>query len=144
MIADKALITILAEYSDFEDVFSKKSTAVLPKCTEINTHAINLEKGKQSLYGPIYSLGPVELETLKLYIETNLANDFICTSKSPSSAPILFDRKPAKKLQLCVNYCGLNNITIKNRYPLQLVSKSLDYLDHAKQFTQLDLTSAYH
>lgn len=41
-------------------------------------------------------------------------------------------------------YRGLNNITIKNRYPLPLVGESLDRLSKAKRFTQLDLTSAYH
>ena len=68
MIADKAPVAIPAEYSDFKDVFSKESAAVLPEHTKINTHAINLEEGKQLPYGPIYSLGPVELETLKIYI----------------------------------------------------------------------------
>ena len=59
LIADKVLDIISAEYSDFKDVFSKKSTVVLPEHTEINMHAINLEEDKQTLYGPIYSLGPV-------------------------------------------------------------------------------------
>ena len=64
--------------------------------------------------------------------------------KSPAGAPILFDKKPDGSLCLCVDYWGLNNITIKNRYPLPLVGESLDRLGRAKQFTQLDLTSAYH
>ena len=144
LIADEAPITIPAEYSDFEDVFSKESAAVLPEHTEINTHAIDLEEGKQPPYGPIYSLGPVELETLKTYIKTNLANGFICPSKSPAGTPILFDKKPDGSFCLYVDYQGLNNITIKNQYPLLLVGESLDRLDHAKRFIQLDLTSSYH
>ena len=86
----------------------------------------------------------MELETLKTYIETNLANGFIRFSKSLAGAPILFDKKVDGSLRLCVNYRRLNNITIKNRYPLPLVGESLDHLRRAKQFTQLDLTSAYH
>ena len=50
----------------------------------MNEHAIKLEKDKQLLFGPIYSLGPVELETLKTYIKTNLANGFIQPFKSPA------------------------------------------------------------
>ena len=142
--ANEAPVTIPVEYSDFSDVFSEKSAAELPEHTEINTHAIDLEEGKQPPYGPIYSLGPVELETLKTYIETNLANGFIRPSKSPAGAPILFDRKPDGSLRLCVDYRGLNNLTIKNRYPLPLIGESLDRLGRAKRFTQLDLTSAYH
>ena len=134
MIADKAPVAIPAEYLDFEDVFSKKSATVLPEHTEINTYVIDLEEGKQPPYGPIYSLRPVELETLKTYIETNLANGFICLSKSPASAPILFDKKSNGSLRLCVDYWGLNNITIKNRYPLLLVGESLDRLGRAKRF----------
>ena len=111
---------------------------------EINTNAIDLEKGKQSPYGPIYSLRPVELEIFKTYIKTNLANDFICPSKSSAGAPILFDKKPNRSFCLCVDYQGLNNITIKNRYLLPSVSDSFDCLGRAKQFTQLDLTSAYY
>ena len=117
---------------------------VLPEHTKINTHAIDLEEAKQPPYGPIYSLGPVESETLKTYIEINLANGFIYSLKSPAFASILFDKKPNGSLRLCVNYWGLNNITIKNLYPLPFVEKSLHCLGRAKQLTQLDLTSAYH
>ena len=121
-----------------------KNAAELPENTRMNEHAIKLEKGKQPLFEPIYSLGLVELETLKTYIEINLANDFIRPSKSPVGAPILFDRKPDGSLCLCVDYWGLNNITIKNRYPLPLIGESLDWLSQAKRFTQLDLTNTYH
>ena len=144
LIAQKAPTKVLAKYSDFADVFSSDLATELPKHTEINTYAIDLEESKQPPYGPIYSLGPVELETLKTSIETNLANDFICPSKSPASAPILFDKKPNGSLCLCVNYQDLNNITIKNWYLHPLVSESLNCLGRAKRFTQVDLTSAYH
>ena len=95
-------------------MFSKESAAVLLEHTKINTHIIDLEKDKKSPYGPIYSLRLVELETLKIYIKTNLTNSFICPSKSFAGVPILFDKKPNKSFWLCVNYQGLNNIMIKN------------------------------
>ncbi len=86
----------------------------------------------------------MELETLKTYIETHLKPGFIRPSKSPVGASILFDKKPDSSLRLCVDYQGLNNLSIKNRYPLPLIDEALDYLGRAKRFTQLDLTSAYH
>ena len=86
----------------------------------------------------------MELETLKTYIKTHLKTGFIWPSKSPAGAPILFNKKPDGSLRLCVDYRGLNNLTIKNRYPLPLIGESLDRLGRAKRFTQLDLTSAYH
>ncbi len=81
---------------------------------------------------------------MKTYIETRLKTGFIQLSKSLVGAPIFFDKKPDGSLRLCVNYRGLNNLTIKNRYSLPLIDKSLDRLSQAKRFIQLDLTSAYH
>ena len=80
----------------------------------MNEHAIKLTKSKQPLFGPIYSLGPIELETLKTYIKTNLANSFIRFFKFPIEAPILFNWKPNRSLCLCVDYWSLNDIIIKN------------------------------
>ena len=114
------------EYSNYSNIFLAENAAELPENTGINEHAIELENGKQPPFGPIYSLGPVELETLKTYIKTNLANGFIHPSKFPAGAPILFNKKPNGSLRLCVDYRGLNNITIKNRYPLPLIGESLD------------------
>ena len=135
LIAEKAFIKVSAKYSDFADVFSPDLASKFPKHTGINDHAIELVEGQQPPYGPIYSLRSVELETLKAYIETNLANGFIRPSKSPAGAPILFDRKSDDSLRLYINYQGLNNLTIKNRYPLPLIGESLDRLRRAKQFT---------
>ena len=137
-------VTVPTKYSDFADVFLQKSANILLEQTGLNEHGNKLEESKQPPYGPIYSLGPVKLETFKTYIKTNLANGFIRALKSPASTPILFVHKLNDSLCLCVNYWGLNNLTIKNRYPLPLIGKSLDWLGQAKRFTQLKLTSAYH
>ena len=137
-------VKIPGKYSDFVDIFSEEKVLLLPERTELNEYAINLEDGKQPPYGPIYSLGPVELETLETYIKTHLKTGFIRLSKSPVGAPILFNKKLDGSLHLCVDYWGLNNLTIKNQYPLPLIGKSLDRLGWAKSFTQLDLTSTYH
>ena len=81
---------------------------------------------------------------LKAYIDTHLKTGFIRPSESSASAPILFDKKPDGSLCMCVDYRSLNNLIIKNRYPLPPIDKSLDRLGRAKRFTQLDLTRAYH
>ena len=87
---DKALTMILAEYSDYSNIFSAENVAELPENTGMNEHDIKLKESKQTPFEPIYSLGSVELEMLKTYIKTNLANNFIRPSKSPIGAPILF------------------------------------------------------
>ena len=141
---DKAHTEVPAEYSDYSNVYLAENAAELPENIGMNEHAIKLEEDKQPLFGPIYSLSPVKLETLKTYIKTNLANGFIWLATFPAGAPILFNWKPDKSPHLCVDYWGLNNITIKNQYLLLLIDKSLDWLGWAKRFTQLDLTNAYH
>ena len=135
---------IPAEYSDFFDVFSSDSTTKLPEHTKINNYPINLLDDIQPPNGPIYSLRLVELEILKTYIKAKLASGFIRPSESSASASILFIQKKDGSLHLCVDYRGLNNLTIKNRYPLPLIGESLDHLSRAKRFTQLDLTNAYY
>ncbi len=119
--ADKALSEVLSKYADFVDVFSPRLAVEYPEHTGINDHAIEFVDDWKPLYGPIYSLGPVELEILKAYIKNNLSNGFIRPSKFPARAPILFDKKPDGSLRLCVDYQSLNNLTIKNRYPLPFV-----------------------
>lgn len=94
------VVSILEKYADFSDVFFKKSAAVLPNRSEINKHIIDLEPDKQPLYRPIYSLGPVELETFNTYIEANLANRFIRSFKSLEGALIFFVQKPNESLHL--------------------------------------------
>ncbi len=116
----------------------------LPENTSMNEHVIKLIKGKQPPYRLIYTLNPMELKTLKTYIETYLKTRFIQPSKSLAVTFILFDKRLDGSLCLGVDYWSLNNLIIKNQYPLSLISESLNRLSLAKQFTQLDLTSAYH
>ncbi len=102
--AYKALIKVPSKYSDFADIFSSKLASKLPEHIGINNHAIKLVDDWQLLYGPIYSLGFIELETLKAYIKNNLAGGFIRSSKSPAGASILFDKKPNSSLRLYMDY----------------------------------------
>ena len=124
-----------SEYSDFSDVFLEKVASILTEITKMNQHIIKLQKSQQPLYGPIYSLGPVKLKTLKIYIETNLANSFIRPSKLSANALIFFVGKPNGIFCLWVDYRSLNNFTIKNQYLLPFIAKSLDQLGWKKRFT---------
>ncbi len=132
---DKALTEIPAKYSDYADVFSSDLAMELSENTGMNEYIIKLIEGKQSPYGLIYALSPVELEILKAYIETHLKTGFIQPSKSPAGVPILFDEKPDGSLRLYVNYRGLNNLPIQNWYPLSRISEALDRLGQTKWFT---------
>ena len=76
----------------------------------------------------------MKLETLKAYIETHLKTGFTRTFKSFAGASIFFDKEPDDSFCLCVNTWGLNNLSLKNWYPLLLISKALDCLGQVKQF----------
>lgn len=71
---------------------------------DINEYLIDLDASKQVPYKPNYSLKLVELEILKTYMKTNLANGFIWHFKSLLRALILFVWKLDSSYRLCVNY----------------------------------------
>ena len=141
--ASDSSLGIPPEYADFADVFSKDSASVLPPHRPYD-HQIPLLPGTSPPFGPLYPLSEVELKALDEYIRENLAKGYIQPSTSPAGAPILFQAKRDGTLRLCVDYRGLNKITIKNRYPLPLIRESLDRLRSATIFSKLDLRSGYN
>ena len=138
--AEKALPI---QYLDWADVFDPVNAGKLPESNEYD-HAIDTEAGKQIPHKPIYPLSEKELAVLRDYIKECLEKGWIRPSQSPAGAPILFVPKKDGGLRLCVDYRGLNALTLKNRYPLPLIGETMDRLSGAKIFTQLDLKDAYH
>ena len=69
---------------------------------------------------------------------------FIRPSASPRGAPILFVQKKDGSLRLCIDYRQLNQVTIKNKYPLPRVDDLLDQLRGASVFSKIDLKSGYY
>jgi hypothetical protein len=84
------------------------------------------------------------LQALKEYIDSSLAKGWIRSSTSPAGALIHFVKKKDGGLHLCIDYWGLNAITMKDRTPLPLISEALDRLSGAKIYTKLDVKDAYH
>src|SRR6266481_430695 len=134
---------ISAEYHPFIHLFTDEKGASLPPHRSFD-HAIELVDGKQAPFGPIYSLSQHELGVLHEYLDKMIAQGKIKPSKSPAGAPILFVPKPNGKLRLCVDYRGLNNVTVKNRYAPPLMNELRDRVAGAKVFTKLDLRDGYY
>jgi hypothetical protein len=130
-------------YNEYLDVASEESSTYLPPHGPQDL-PIDIEEGKIPPFGPLYNLSESELVILRQYLDKFLARGWIKHSRSPAGAPILFVKKKDGTLRLCVDYRGLNNITIKNRGPLPLIQESLDRLSRASIFTSLDLREAYH
>ena len=85
-----------------------------------------------------------ELIELKRQLDDLLEHKFIRPSVSPYGAPVLFQNKKDGSSRLCVDYRALNQMTVKNKYPLPRVEELLDQLREAKVFSKIDLRSGYH
>jgi len=130
-------------YHDYLDVFSKKAADKLPEHRPYD-HKIILESGKSPTAGPLYNMSQDELLVLRKYLDDNLTKGFIRASSSPAASPVLFVRKPGGGLRFCVDYRGLNTITIKDRYPIPLVQETLHRLSKAVIYTKLDIIAAFN
>ena len=73
-----------------------------------------------------------------------LDKGYIRPSVSPWGAPVLFVKKKDGTLRLCIDYRKLNQITIKNKYPLPRVDDLFDQLQGAQMFSKIDLRLGYH
>ncbi|KAH6570846.1 hypothetical protein BASA83_002898 [Batrachochytrium salamandrivorans] len=126
----------------FGDVFKKSGTATLLPHRPFDCQ-INLEPGSRPTYGKIYNLTKEEEQVMKSWIDENIEKGAIKPSNSPFGAPCFFVKKKSGDLRLCMDYRALNQITIKDRYPLPLISDLLGTLGGNQYFTTLDLRGAY-
>ena len=94
--------------------------------------------------GSIYKMIWEEEIALQRYLEENLPTGKIWWSWSVVGTPILFMNKKDGSLRLCVDYRGLNNFTISNKYPLLLIHELLECTQRATWFTKLDIKNSYN
>ena len=134
---------IPSEYSDLADVFNEKDAEVLPPHRPYDC-PIDLVEGESPPFCSIYNLSAPELSALKQFLDDGLRKGFLRHSKSSAGAPIFFVKKKSGELRPVVDYRLLNAITLKNRYPLPLITELLDQLRSAVIFTKLDLRGAYN
>ncbi|KAF7648883.1 hypothetical protein LDENG_00150580, partial [Lucifuga dentata] len=142
-----ALSGVPSVYHDLKEVFNKSWATSLPPhhlydCTIELLPGATIPKG--CLYSLSLSLSAPERETMDKYIQSSLAAGIIRTSSSPVGAGFFFIEKKDKSLRPCIDYRGLNEVTIKNRYPLPLLFSAFELLQGATIFTKLDLRNAYH
>ncbi|GBG85256.1 hypothetical protein CBR_g39822 [Chara braunii] len=93
---------------------------------------------------PLYKMSPKELEELRMQLDEPLEKGWIRPSTSPFGAPVLFVPKEEGEPRMCIDYRGLNAITIKNAEPLPRIDDLLDRVQGCKYFSKVDLKSGYH
>jgi len=132
------LSSIPEEYHKYADVFSKsKAETLAPHCPY--DLQIDLKKDSYPPIETIYSLSKFKQKALKEFIDENLTNRFIHSTSSLHRVPVLFIKKKDRSLWLCVDFCRLNRITKKDRYPLPLISDLLDFPQKAHIYTKINL-----
>ncbi len=132
------------DYHSFCDLFSKESFDELPERRPWD-HAIKLIPNvKSTLDCKVYPLNQNEQEQLNIFLDKNLESGRIRPSKSPFASPFFFVKKKDDMLRPVQDYRKLNEMTIKNRYPLPLISELIDKLHGAKYFTKLDVHFGYN
>jgi hypothetical protein len=132
-------IRVVWEYSD---VFLEELSGMPP---DRNIEfPIELLPGTPPISKRPYRMPINELVELKIQIAELQAKGFIRPSSSPWGAPMLFVEKKDGTQRMCVDYQSLNEVTIKNKYPLPLIDDLFDQMKGASMFSKIDLRSGYH
>ncbi|GBG62439.1 hypothetical protein CBR_g30392 [Chara braunii] len=134
---DPAIAKLLEEFKDL----TEPPTGTVPRPIQ---HRIEIEPGSRTPKGAVYRMSPWELEELRKQLDELLEKGWIRPSSSSFGAPVLFVPKKEGELRMCIDYRGLNAITVKNAEPLPRIDDLLDRVHGAKYFSKIDLKSGYH
>ncbi|KAK1607808.1 hypothetical protein QYE76_031481 [Lolium multiflorum] len=128
--------------NEFQDVFPKELPG-MPPDREIE-FTIDLIPGTAPIAKAPYKMGPKELKELKEQLDDLEQKGFIQESISPWGSPVIFVDKRDGGRRMCGDYRNLNNVTIKNKYPLPRIQDLFDQVRGAGVFSKIDLRSGYH
>jgi hypothetical protein len=123
--------------NEFPDVFPKKMPG-MPPDRDIE-FVIELKPGTTPIYKISYRMATPELAKLKEHIKELLEKEFIHPSSSPWGAPMIFVSEKDGTQRLCMDYRALNEVTVKNKYPLPSIDDLFNQLCGACVFSKIDL-----
>jgi hypothetical protein len=127
---------------EFPDVFLEDLPG-LPHERDVE-FVIELKPGTAPISRRSYRMPPIELPELKIQLQDLLEKGFIWPTLSPWGCPAIFVKKKDQTLRMCVDYRPLNEVTIKNKYPLPRIDILFDQQTRARVFSKIDLRSGYH
>jgi hypothetical protein len=127
---------------EFPDVFPEDLPG-LPSERDVE-FVIELKPDTAPISRRSYRMPPNELVELKTKLQDLLEKGFIRPSSSPWGCPAIFVKKKDQTLRMCMDYRPLNEVTIKNKYPLPRIDILFDQLTGARIFSKIDLRSGYH
>jgi hypothetical protein len=110
------LLEAIKIVSEFSDVFPKDLLGMPPE--QKVEFAIELIPSTAPIFKRAYRVSRPELVELKKHIDDMSQKGYIRPSTSPWAAPVLFVEKKDGTRRMCIDYRALNEVTIKNKYPL--------------------------
>ena len=119
-------------------IFGKKESKLMP-IRKLWDHAIEIKEGFLLRKRKMYLLSREEREEVQKFISKQLRKEYIRLSKLPQIALVFFIRKKDRKKWMLQDYRYLNKWTIKNNYPLSLISDIIENISMKKVFTKMDL-----
>ena len=125
----------------YKDVFTDPQTLPPPRTYD---HAIPIIPGSTPVNSRPYHYSPLHKTEIEKQVQQLLQAGLITHSHSPYASPVLLVKKKDGTWRLCVDYRKLNDITVKNRFPMPVIDEILDELAGSKVFTKLDMRSGYH
>jgi len=134
----KARKLVLEKFHKWIKVFSKKQSEQM-STRKVWDHAIEMEEEFVPRKGKVYSLSREEREEIKEFVREQLRKGYIQLSKSPQTVPVFFVGRKDGKKRMVQDYRYLNEWTIRNNYPLLLISDMLENIGMKKVFTKMDL-----
>ena len=129
---------VLENFHKWIKVFGKKQSERMPT-RKLWDHAIDVKEGFVPRKGKVYPLSREEREEVREFVKEQLRKGYIRPSKSPQTAPVFFVGKKNGKKRMVQDYRYLNEWTVKNNYPLLLISDILENIGMKKLFTKMDL-----
>ena len=134
---------ILLEYNNYIDIWDPVTANELPPHRNIN-HQIQLIDGSIPVIKKAYGLSHEQAAIVKEYIDEMLKKSFIRPSNLPYAVLILIVKKFERSLQVCVDYCAFNALTIKNRNTSLFIWEILACLSSAKIYSKFDIIAAFN
>lgn len=127
---------------EFMDILAEPTS--LPPFRDNHNHKIPLKEGSDPINQIPYRYAVYQKNEIDKIVEEMLKSGTIQASSSPYASPVVLVKKKDGSWRLCVDYRGLNGLTIKDRFPILMIEDLMDELGGSQVFSKLDLRAGYH
>lgn len=126
----------------YDDIFTEPTS--LPPFRSNHNHKIVLKEGSDPVNQRPYRYALQQKDEIDKMVQELLKSGTVQPSSSPYASPVVLVKKKDNTWRLCVDYRKLNNMTIKDRFPIPLIEDLMDELGGSKVYSKIDLRAGYH